>query len=419
MEWLSILKDGNTQWVLLSTLLLGIASGVMGSFALLRKQSLIGDAVAHSALPGICLAFMIMGEKDFFGLLVGAAVTGLIAAYLIQAVTRTSKIKEDTAICLFLSVFFGLGIVLLTKVAQMPSGNQSGLDHFIFGQAASLVGKDVRLMGGTAFVLILVITVFFKEFKLITFDAQFAKGVGLPVQRLNFLFLSLLVITVIVGIQAVGVILMAALLITPAISARYWTDSLHRMVAIAGVFGGVSGVVGTIISAMGKGLSTGPFIVLTASAIFVISILFAPSKGMISKGMERRRNDRILLRRSLLKASLGGGCRISEMHVRLGTNERKMSEAIHHCMHSGWLYSDGGEIVLTEQGRLQATHILYADELRELKEMYPAEMASYDEGWLEEAAGQTPSDENLMVLIQERKDVYNRHPYMLKGVRGQ
>ncbi|WP_442636641.1 metal ABC transporter permease [Rossellomorea marisflavi] len=419
MEWLSILKDGNTQWVILSTLLLGIASGVMGSFALLRKQSLIGDAVAHSALPGICLAFMIMGEKDFFGLLVGAAVTGLIAAYLIQAVTRTSKIKEDTAICLFLSVFFGLGIVLLTKVAQMPSGNQSGLDHFIFGQAASLVGKDVRLMGGTAFVLILVITVFFKEFKLITFDAQFAKGVGLPVQRLNFLFLSLLVITVIVGIQAVGVILMAALLITPAISARYWTDSLHRMVAIAGVFGGVSGVVGTIISTMGKGLSTGPFIVLTASAIFVISILFAPSKGMISKGMERRRNDRILLRRSLLKASLGGGCRISEMHVRLGTNERKMSEAIHYCMHSGWLYSDGGEIVLTEQGRLQATHILYADELRELKEMYPAEMASYDEGWLEEAAGQTPSDENLMVLIQERKDVYNRHPYMLKGVRGQ
>ncbi|MDW4527085.1 metal ABC transporter permease [Rossellomorea marisflavi] len=419
MEWLSILKDGNTQWVILSTLLLGIASGVMGSFALLRKQSLIGDAVAHSALPGICLAFMIMGEKDFFGLLVGAAVTGLIAAYLIQAVTRTSKIKEDTAICLFLSVFFGLGIVLLTKVAQMPSGNQSGLDHFIFGQAASLVGKDVRLMGGTAFVLILVITVFFKEFKLITFDAQFAKGVGLPVQRLNFLFLSLLVITVIVGIQAVGVILMAALLITPAISARYWTDSLHRMVAIAGVFGGVSGVVGTIISAMGKGLSTGPFIVLTASAIFVISILFAPSKGMISKGMERRRNDRILLRRSLLKASLGGGCRISEMHVRLGTNERKMSEAIHHCMHSGWLYSDGGEIVLTEQGRLQATHILYADELRELKEMYPAEMAAYDEGWLEEAAGQTPSDENLMVLIQERKDVYNLHPYMLKGVRGQ
>lgn len=419
MEWLSILKDGNTQWVILSTLLLGIASGVMGSFALLRKQSLIGDAVAHSALPGICLAFMIMGEKDFFGLLVGAAVTGLIAAYLIQAVTRTSKIKEDTAICLFLSVFFGLGIVLLTKVAQMPSGNQSGLDHFIFGQAASLVGKDVRLMGGTAFVLILVITVFFKEFKLITFDAQFAKGVGLPVQRLNFLFLSLLVITVIVGIQAVGVILMAALLITPAISARYWTDSLHRMVAIAGVFGGVSGVVGTIISAMGKGLSTGPFIVLTASAIFVISILFAPSKGMISKGMERRRNDRILLRRSLLKASLGGGCRISEMHVRLGTNERKMSEAIHHCMHSGWLYSDGGEIVLTEQGRLQATHILYADELRELKEMYPAEMAAYDEGWLEEAAGQMPSDENLMVLIQERKDVYNLHPYMLKGVRGQ
>ncbi len=267
--------------------------------------------------------------------------------------------------------------------------------------------------------MILVITFLFKEFKLVTFDAQFAKGMGLPVQRLNFLFLSLLVITVIVGIQAVGVILMAALLITPAISARYWTDSLHRMVAIAGAFGGVSGVVGTIISATGKGLSTGPFIVLTASSIFVVSILFAPSKGMISKGVERRRNDQILLRRSLMKACIAGRREMSEMHVRLGTNERKVNDAIYHCMDSGWLYRDEGKIGLTGEGRLQATHILYTDELRELKEMYPAEMAPYDEAWLEEAAGQAPSDENLKVLIQERKAVYNRHPYMLKGVSEQ
>ncbi|WP_461611456.1 metal ABC transporter permease [Cytobacillus kochii] len=291
-----MLVAANTQWVLIGTLLLGLASGILGSFALLRKQSLIGDAVAHAALPGICIGFMLTGERSLIILLIGATVTGLIAAYCIQYIASASILKEDTAICLILSTFFGVGIVLLTKVQQMPSGNKSGLDSFIFGQAAGMVSSDVKLMAGAAALLLMVTIIFFKEFKLITFDAEFAKGLGLPVSALNFLFMTLLVAVVVIGIQAVGVILMAALLITPAISARYWTNSLSKMVIISGIFGAISGVIGTLISSLDRGIPTGPFIVVTATIIFFISILFAPARGIITLKIKRRMTNQKLLR---------------------------------------------------------------------------------------------------------------------------
>lgn len=300
-----ILVDANTQWVLLGTMLLGIASGVLGSIALLRKQSLIGDAVAHAALPGICIAFLLIGEKSLIALLIGATITGLLAAYCIQFITSTSILKEDAAICLVLSVFFGFGIVLLTKVAQSASGNKSGLNDFIFGQAASLVGTDVKIMAGTAAVLILVTAIIFKELKVLTFDPEFAKGLGLPTGFLNFLFLTLLVAAVVIGIQAVGVILMAALLITPSIAARYWTDSLGKMVVISGLFGAVSGMAGTMVSTLREGLATGPFIVVAATFLFLISMLFAPQRGLVTKWVNRIKFDKQIKKELILHRKKG------------------------------------------------------------------------------------------------------------------
>lgn len=288
------LTDANTQWVLLGTMLLGISSGVLGSIALLRKQSLIGDAVAHASLPGICITFLLLGEKSLLPLLIGAAISGLLATFCIQAISSLSIIKEDTAIGLVLSVFFGLGIVLLTKVSQSSVGNKSGLNDFIFGQAASLVGSDVKLMAGAAACLTVITWLIFKELKVLTFDPEFAKGLGLPTKRLNFVFLTLLVSAIVVGIQAVGVILMAAMLITPAISARYWTNSLSKMIIVSGVFGALSGVVGTLLSTLGEGLATGPFIVVTATFIFFISLLFAPERGLVTKWIKRLRLNKRL-----------------------------------------------------------------------------------------------------------------------------
>ncbi|BCB04455.1 metal ABC transporter permease [Bacillus sp. KH172YL63] len=417
--WQSILHDGNTQWVLLSTLLLGIASGVLGSFALLRKQSLIGDAVAHAALPGICFAFMFIGEKNFFVLLIGAAATGLLAAYTIQLITNTTRIKEDTAICLVLSVFFGLGIVLLTKVAQMPTGNQSGLDDFIFGQAASLVGRDVQLMGLTAAALIIITSVLFKEFKVSTFDPQFAKGIGLPVGFLNFLFISLLVITVVIGIQAVGVILMAAMLITPAISARYWTDSLRVMVLISGVTGGLSGAVGTLISTMGRGLSTGPFIVLTATVIFIVSMLFSPKRGLISVMIQRSKNDDRLALRFVLKMLYQSGEAISKQRVaeRCNVSTLRFNRVTKALLKKGYVESAEGKWTLTKSGSMRAEQISFVDEIMELKEMYPSELGSLDVRWLEKEEKEVVSNEHLAHLRLKMSDIYKQYPFLNLNIR--
>ncbi|WP_110114220.1 metal ABC transporter permease [Bacillus sp. CGMCC 1.16541] len=282
----ALFTDANTQWVLIGTLLLGLASGVLGSFALLKKQSLIGDAMAHAALPGICVAFLIIQQKDMLWLLIGAAISGLIGTYFIQAVVRHSRIKEDTSIGLVLSVFFGFGIVLLTYIQHNSGASKSGLDDFIFGQAASLVGTDVKVISTIAFILVIITAALFKELKLMTFDPQFAQGIGLPTRMLNGLFMTLIVLAVVIGLQAVGVILMSALLITPAITARYWTERLDVMACLSGVVGMLSGVSGTILSATITGMPTGPMIILSATTLFLFSMIFAPNRGLVAKAMK-------------------------------------------------------------------------------------------------------------------------------------
>lgn len=280
-------EEPNALWVMIGTALLGISSGVLGSFAFLRKRGLIGDVLAHAALPGICLAFLITGTKNPFAFMIGAIITGLLASLIIQWVTRYSKIKEDTALGLVLSVFFGIGIVLLTQIQHQHNGNQSGLDKFLFGQSAALIEEDLLMMGISAVILLLISFLLFKEFKILCFDPQFGAALGFPIRLLDFLLMFLLVIAVVNGLQAAGIVMMAALLITPAAAARYWTERLDHMVIIAAGIGALSGILGTIISGSIEQMSTGPVIVLAATILFMISLLFAPKKGLISKWFRR------------------------------------------------------------------------------------------------------------------------------------
>ncbi|HZG60138.1 MAG TPA: iron chelate uptake ABC transporter family permease subunit [Anoxybacillus sp.] len=297
----SIWTDANTQWVLIGTLLLGLASGLIGSFALLKKQSLIGDAMAHAALPGICIAFLIHGAKSMSWFIIGAALSGLLATFFIEKIIKLSRIKEDTSIGLVLSVFFGFGIVLLTYINHQSKGNQSGIDDFIFGQAASLVGADVKLISAVAVLLIIITVLLFKELKLLTFDPQFAQGIGLPTGLLNGLLMTLIVGVVVIGLQAVGVILMSAMLITPAIAARYWTERLDHMVIIAGAIGAFSGVFGTLLSTTTKGMPTGPLIIVAATIIFLISMVFAPKRGLLVKAIHQSRLRKQVAREQVLQ----------------------------------------------------------------------------------------------------------------------
>ena len=278
----------NMQWVLGSTILLGMAAGMIGCLAYWKRQSLMSDSLSHAALPGIVIAFMLLGQKHLLILIFGAAVSALIGALLIQWVTSASRIKEDTAMGIVLSVFFGLGTMLLTIVNRTASGNQSGLDTFIFGQAATMVRSDVHMMSILAAVVILVVIVLYKEWKLFLFDPSFAKGLGMSLRTMNILYTFVLVLTIVMGIQAVGVILMAALLIIPAVSARYWTHSFSRMIILSALFGGGSGAIGTILSALGSGWPTGPFIVVVAAVFFLLSLVFGLRKGWLVQALEYR-----------------------------------------------------------------------------------------------------------------------------------
>ncbi|NMO95858.1 metal ABC transporter permease [Paenibacillus lemnae] len=282
----------NTQWVLLSTLILGIAAGMIGCLAYWKRQSLMSDALSHAALPGVVIAFALTGVKSLPVLVLGAAISSLLGALLIQGIRSSSRIKEDTAMGIILSVFFGFGIMMLTIVSRSAGGSQSGLDGFIFGQAASMVRQDVYTMLIMAALVILVVFAGFKEWKLFLFDPDFAKGMGLSGKWMNSLYLSVLVLVIVIGIQAVGVILMAALLIIPSVSARYWSSSFRSMVICSGVFGGAAGMTGSLLSSIGNGWPTGPFVVLASSAIFLVSLIFGAEKGLLVQALQLRRQKK-------------------------------------------------------------------------------------------------------------------------------
>ena len=276
-----MLLNSNTQWVLFSTVILGVAAGTIGCLAYWKRQNLMSDALSHAALPGVVVAFLLIGEKNLLILVVGAAVSALVGAYLIQWITTSSRITEDSAMGMILAVFYGLGIMLLTIANRSAGGNQSGLDSFIYGQAAAMVRSDVITMLFLAIMVLLVVFIGFKEWKIYLFDKQFAKGLGLSLKGMNSLYTAVLVTTIVIGIQAVGVILMAAMLIIPAVSARYWTKSFKTMLWLSAGFGGISGCIGTLISTLGSGLPTGPFIIVIAAAFFVISLVIGKEKGLL------------------------------------------------------------------------------------------------------------------------------------------
>ena len=300
LEFLS-LSDPNVRYVVMGSILLAASSAIVGSFTLLKKKALVGDAVAHSVLPGVCLAFMLSGVKNPLYLIVGAFITGWISLVLIDIITARSKLKEDTAIGLILSVFFGIGILMVTIIQKSGNAAQSGLDHFLFGQAASLVGQDLLVFSAIALILIAAVWLFFKEFALLAFDENFARSIGFPVRGLELLLTTLTVLAVVTGIQAIGVVLMAAMLITPAAAARFWTDKLKVMIWLAAGLGAFSGLVGAYISYVAPAMPTGPWIVMVISLIAVISFFFAPRKGILFRLITQRKFQTQMLEENILK----------------------------------------------------------------------------------------------------------------------
>lgn len=278
---MTILQSYTTQMVLLGTALLGLASGIAGTFAVLRKESLIGDGLSHAALPGVVIAFLLTGIKDIEVLILGAALSSITAAWLITITVENSKIKFDGALATILSAFFGLGMVLLTYVQSLNNAGQAGLSKFIFGQAATILARDVYITSVAALIIIVLTALFWKELKLISFDVEYAKTLQIPVTFTLILYRSLLIMTIIIGIQSVGAILISSLLIAPAVGARQWTNKLGTMCILAGLFGMISAIGGTIWSTSVQKLPTGPAIIVILSILVLLSLIFAPNRGML------------------------------------------------------------------------------------------------------------------------------------------
>lgn len=377
LDWLA---DVNVRSVLGGSLLLGAGAGVLGSFALLRQRALLGDALAHATLPGVCVAFLLTGSKHPLVLLAGAATSGALGVASVHAVTARSRIKPDAALALSLSVFFGLGIVLLTRIQKSGAAAQAGLDKFLFGQAAAMVPADVALLAGVAVAILAVVAVAYKEFELLAFDPGFATAIGWPVARLAWLLDALTVLAVVVGLQAVGVVLVSALLVTPAAAARYWTDRLPVMLLLSGAFGALSGAVGTAASALAPRMPTGPWTVVAATAVFAVSIVAAPRRGLVARAWRRITTSRRIGDENVLKTlyHLGearGEWRathtVPEMAARRRTPARAMAGVLPRLARAGWVErAGGGAWRLTPPGLDRARRIV---RLHRLWEVYLTE----------------------------------------------
>ncbi len=380
---IALLRDYNTRVVVIGTALLGLAAGVVGTFAYLRRRAMMGDALSHATLPGIALAFLLLGDKSLTWLLAGAAATGTLGVLAVLGLRSFPRIKEDAAIGIVLSVFFGIGMVLLDYVKRMRTGNQAGLDRFIFGKTAGMIYQDALLIAITAIAVIALVLLFYKELRLVCFDPAFAATIGRPVLLVDVIMMGLVVLTTVVGLQAVGLILVVALLIIPAAAARFWTDDLRRMTLIAGLIGVFSGYVGSTFSAMYSQMPAGAMIVICAGLFFFFSMLFAPLRGVLAAMIRRAALGRKIAYQNLLRA-MGehdeetGGERTTVQNLlgRRTWSRSQLSATIARAERAGALaHGPDATLRLTPAGRVEARRILRNHRMWELYLIRHADIA--------------------------------------------
>lgn len=314
MSPVEIFADHTYRMVLLGTATIGLVSGALGSFAYLRKQSLISDVISHSALPGTLIAFLVcvaigVDGRSMPALIVGAIVVGTIAVVFANAITRLSIIRIDAAMAIVLTLFFGVGMLILRTITNGDYPGKGGISSYLFGNASVITISDLitsLVVGGIALALT---ALFWKEFALRTFDPDHSRVLGFSGRRVDLAMFTTIVIATVIGVKAVGLVLMVAFVVTPPAAARQWTRTLPSMVACSAAIGAVGSGIGAYLSIVLGGWATGPLIVLTLFVIFVISLLAAPDRSVITGWRRRRRARRELLRRLETEAAVAEGLR--------------------------------------------------------------------------------------------------------------
>lgn len=341
-------------------ILIGLITGVLSVFFVARQQSIIGDAIAHSTLAGIAMAYLIFRQQSRLLLLIGALLTGLLAVGLIQLVQTVSRIKTDAAIGVVLSTLFGLGVALLSIIQKLPSGSQSGLKHYLFGNIAFLRLTDLGSILILDLLVLLLIGLFWKELKLITFDREYAKTLNIGVQRYELLILTLVVVTVVLGVEMIGVIMMAGLLIGPGIAARQWSNHFGQVVLLAAILGAVAGLSGVILSATISNLATGPTIIVIMGIIVFISIIFSRKGPLLDYFTYLKYEVQVDVHETMEHLSSyiikhPRGCDIREFALKEEPTEpqpdHQLSDDLHVLYHLGYIQpQESGNWVLTFKG---------------------------------------------------------------------
>ena len=391
-----ILRDYNTRLVVICTILLGCACGLMGGFLLLRKRSLMGDTLSHATLPGVGLSFMLLvalgGDgKSLPILLAGAGITGVIGCAAVLFIREQTRIKDDAAMGIVLSVFFGAGVAILGVIQKMPEGSAAGLESFIYGKTASMVMSDFQIL---VFITVCVITcslLLFKEFRLLCFDENFAAVLGWPVKFLDILLLALITAVTVAGLQAVGLILIIAFLITPAAAARFWTNQLDRMLMLSALIGAASGWIGASLSAFFPRLPAGAVIVLVAALFFVVSMLIGTERGVMIRSLRQSQLEKRMGRQHLLRALyeiLEGGRVTEELIIRTVPfrqirgrrtwSDRQLRDYIRRAYNEGLVEAPNkaDSILLTETGLVEAEQVTRNHRLWEMYLIEYADVAT-------------------------------------------
>jgi manganese/zinc/iron transport system permease protein len=396
------LQDYNTRVVVIGTTLLGFAAGLVGTFLLLRKRALLSDTLSHATLPGIALTFMLItswgGEgKHFIALITGAAVFSVLGTVSVILIQKYSRLKDDAALGIVLSVYFGFGIALLGMASRMETGAAAGLSSFIYGKTASMLFFDAVLIGTAALGSIVVCVLLFKEFTLISFDYHYAATQGWPVIRLDFLMMTLVVVVTVIGLQAVGLILVVALLIIPPSAARFWTHRLKNALMLSGLFGALSGLLGSTLSALMANLPAGAVIVIVAAMIFIFSLAFGSTSGLLRQMIERRRLTNKVAGENLLRKmyefyelrdspkkpeSDAIGFRFEDLLAGRAWSSAQLRRALKIARSEGMVQENGDQrFNLTEKGLNEAYQIVRKHRLWEAYLITHADIAPSQVDW--------------------------------------
>ncbi len=369
------LKDPNSRWVLSGAVLLGLTAGLIGCFAFLRNRSLTGDVLAHAALPGVTTAYLLLHDKSALVIFIGALISALLAQGATEFLVRQAKVKEDSALAIVLSTFFALGIFQLTLIQASGDGSQAGLDRILFGQAAALMQSDLQALLAIAVTALLVIFVFYHRLKVFCFDPIYAHALGLRLGAYHLLTATLLVVSIVVGLQLVGVVLMAAMLLIPPSCARYWTRRFEKMIWISGAIGAGAGAAGTTISYVAPRMPTGPWMVVVCAGAFAVSLLCGSERGLLPRLIRLERFRRKTLRENILRSLFKRGEELESFTqcVELGAllrhqnvSLRALETAKNDLQREGLVQPAGRGICLTTAGLERGREITRAHRLWEL-----------------------------------------------------